>query len=163
MCPSRRSRLRRLVPFESPRSIYVRKAPHSREASIEAFAAVVDEKVERGVDVILLPEGATVVGTGLSYAESPSRSPGRAPSGSGGWRARKNAYLIFGLYERESTVIYNTAVLLDRQGRVAGKYRKVYLPREEMQAGLTPGDSYPDFRDRLWPHRSHDLLGRAIS
>jgi predicted amidohydrolase len=28
---------------------------------------------------------------------------------------------------------------------VAGKYRKVYLPREEVEGGLTPGDSYPVF------------------
>ncbi len=116
-----------------------------REASVEQFAKLVEEKVERSADVILLPEGATVVGTGLSYAEVSESIPGPSTERLGRLAREKNAYLIFGLYERENTVIYNTAVLLDRQGRVAGKYRKVYLPREEMQAGLTPGDSYPTF------------------
>jgi predicted amidohydrolase len=50
------------------------------------------------------------------------------------------------MYEREAQAVYNTAVLLDRDGRVTGKYRKVYLPREEVEAGLTPGSSYPVFR-----------------
>jgi predicted amidohydrolase len=36
--------------------------------------------------------------------------------------------------------------LIDREGRLIGKYRKVYLPREEIEAGLTPGNDYPVFR-----------------
>ena len=29
--------------------------------------------------------------------------------------------------------MYNTAVLIDRADNLAGKYRKVYLPREEIE------------------------------
>ena len=117
-----------------------------REASIEEFAKVIQAKVGADADLILLPEGATVVGTGKKYAEVAETIPGPTTERLGKLAREKDAYLIVGLYERENTVIYNTAVLLDRQGRVAGKYRKVYLPREEMQAGLTPGDSYPTFQ-----------------
>jgi predicted amidohydrolase len=53
--------------------------------------------------------------------------------------------VVAGLYEREGQVVYNTAVLIDREGRFAGKYRKVYLPREEMEQ-LTPGNDYPVFQ-----------------
>ncbi len=59
---------------------------------------------------------------------------------------RRHAYIIAGLYEREAPAVYNTAVLIDRDGRLAGKYRKVYIPREEIEAGLTPGNSFPVFR-----------------
>ena len=31
-------------------------------------------------------------------------------------------------------------------GTVVGKYRKVYLPREDVEAGMTPGNHYPVFR-----------------
>jgi predicted amidohydrolase len=58
---------------------------------------------------------------------------------------RKNAYIVAGIYEREGHVVYNTSVLLDRAGALVGKYRKVYLPREEVERGLTPGASYPTF------------------
>ena len=36
--------------------------------------------------------------------------------------------------------------LIDRKGNVAGKYRKVYLPREELEVGLTPGSDFPVFK-----------------
>ena len=37
-------------------------------------------------------------------------------------------------------------MLIDRAGKLVGKYRKVYLPREEVEGGLTPGSEYPVFR-----------------
>jgi predicted amidohydrolase len=52
---------------------------------------------------------------------------------------------VAGILEREGPVIYNTAVLIDREGKLAGKYRKVSLPREEIDGGITPGNSYPVF------------------
>jgi predicted amidohydrolase len=42
-------------------------------------------------------------------------------------------------------VVFNTAVLIDRKGDLAGSYRKTHLPREEWEAGLTPGNQYPVF------------------
>jgi predicted amidohydrolase len=54
-------------------------------------------------------------------------------------------YLVAGLIERDGKAAYNTSVLIDRHGNVAGKYRKVFLPREEIEGGLTPGDSFPVF------------------
>jgi predicted amidohydrolase len=58
----------------------------------------------------------------------------------------KKAYIVAGIFEREGAAIYNTAVLIDRAGKLLGKYRKVYLPREEIEGGLTPGNDYPVFR-----------------
>ena len=55
------------------------------------------------------------------------------------------SYVVGGLYERVGPVVYNTAVLIDRDGKLAGRYRKTHLPREEWEAGITPGDSYPVF------------------
>ena len=59
---------------------------------------------------------------------------------------KRKAYLAAGIYEKEGGTLYNTAVLFDRAGVLIGKYRKVYLPREEIERGLTPGNSYPVFQ-----------------
>ena len=57
-----------------------------------------------------------------------------------------NCYLVAGIFERVRSIVYNTAVLIGRQGEIVGTYRKTHLPREEVEAGLTPGDSYPVFQ-----------------
>jgi predicted amidohydrolase len=54
-------------------------------------------------------------------------------------------YVVAGIVEQEGDTYYNTAILLDRQGQLAGRYRKVSLPREEIEGGLTPGESFPVF------------------
>ena len=56
-----------------------------------------------------------------------------------------HSYVVAGLYEKEGVVLYNTAVLLGRDGKLVGKYRKTHLPREEWEAGITPGNDYPVF------------------
>jgi phospholipid/cholesterol/gamma-HCH transport system substrate-binding protein len=40
-------------------------------------------------------------------------------------------------------LIYNVAVLIGPDGRLIGKYRKVALPRTEIEAGVAPGQEYP--------------------
>lgn len=41
--------------------------------------------------------------------------------------------------------MYNTAVLIGRDGELAGRYRKTHLPREEWEIGITHGNEYPVF------------------
>lgn len=119
---------------------------HSAAESVDRFVDAVEAAVPGKTDVILLPEGITVVGTGKSYAEVAEPVPGPTTARLGELARRRSSYIAAGLYEREGPAIYNTAVLIDRAGRVVGKYRKVYLPREEVEAGLTPGVDYPVFR-----------------
>jgi predicted amidohydrolase len=113
--------------------------------SVERFLHAVEQRVEGRADLIVLPEGITVVGTGMSYVEVAETVPGPTTEKLGALARRHKAWVAAGIYERDGRAVYNTAVLVDREGRVAGKYRKVYLPREEVERGLTPGNSYPVF------------------
>ena len=79
----------------------------------------------------------------------PSRFPVRPPSGSASWRRQHHLYLVFSLVERAGHLLYNAAVLIGPDGRLVGKYRKVCLPREEVEAGVAPGDDYPVFDTRF--------------
>jgi predicted amidohydrolase len=119
---------------------------HSPAESVSQFLETIDATVHGKTDVILLPEGITVVGTGKTYAEVAETIPGPTTARLGDLARSRSSYVAAGIYEREGTAIYNTAVLIDRAGNVEGKYRKVYLPREEVEAGLTPGGDYPVFR-----------------
>ena len=116
-----------------------------REENIRLFLAAIAKSVPANADVILLPEGITVVGTGKSYQEVAEPIPGPTTRALSEVAKARKAYIAAGIYEQEGHVLYNTAVLLDRQGELVGKYRKVYLPREEVEKGLTPGTHYPVF------------------
>ena len=119
---------------------------HSAEESVRQFLELIEQAVPAKTDVILLPEGMTVVGTGKSDADVSEPVPGPTTEKLAEVARRKNSYIVAGIYERAAPAVYNTAVLIDRTGRLVGKYRKVYLPREEIEAGLTPGNDYPVFR-----------------
>lgn len=135
-----------------PRSVtvatvkYRPHSTHSAEENVRQFVELAERAVPEKTDVILFPEGMTVVGTGKGDSDVSEPVPGPTTEKLGELARRKHAYVIGGIYERESPAVYNTAVLIDREGRFIGKYRKVYLPREEIEAGLTPGNSYPVFR-----------------
>jgi predicted amidohydrolase len=119
---------------------------HSAAESVGRFLETVEAAVPGKTDIILLPEGITYVGTGKTYPEVAETIPGPTTARLGELARKRSSYIAAGIYEREGTAIYNTAVLIDRAGNVEGKYRKVYLPREEVEAGLTPGSDYPVFR-----------------
>jgi predicted amidohydrolase len=114
--------------------------------SVSRFGALLASEACAGCDLICLPEGITVIGTGRTYADVAEPVPGPTTAALGEMAARRRAYVIAGLYERAGERIYNTAVLLGRDGELVGTYRKTHLPQEEADAGLTPGQSYPVFQ-----------------
>jgi predicted amidohydrolase len=117
----------------------------SAAASVEQFCKIVEANAGQRPDIVCLPEGISVIGTGKSYAEVSESVPGPSTERLGALARRLRCYIVGGIYERSGSLIYNTAVLLDRGGRLVGKYRKTHLPREEVEAGLTPGSEYPVF------------------
>jgi predicted amidohydrolase len=118
----------------------------SAAESVRRFVETINNSLKESADIIVLPEGITIVGTSKSFAEIAESLPGPTTEKLGEVARSKNAYIVAGLYEREGQAIYNTSVLIDRAGKLAGKYRKVYLPREEIEGGLTPGNDYPVFQ-----------------
>jgi len=117
----------------------------SSEASVTKFIEAIDRTVPPKTDIILLPEGITIVGTGKAYRDVAEPVPGPTTARLGEAARKHRAWIAAGLYERDGGGLYNTAVLIDREGRFTGKYRKVYIPREETEGGLLPGYDYPVF------------------
>jgi predicted amidohydrolase len=140
------------IPPPGPRPVtvasvnYVPVNAHSAEESVEQFVKVTSNAVGAKADVILLPEAVTQFGTGQTYFEAAQPIPGPATRKLGELAKAKNSYVVAGVIEREGAAIYNSAVLIDRTGSVVGKYRKVHLPKGEVEGGLTPGNDYPVFR-----------------
>lgn len=56
-----------------------------------------------------------------------------------------HTWIVASLNFCEGDLVYNTAWLLNREGRLAGEYRKVHLPLSEAEAGVTPGTNHAVF------------------
>jgi predicted amidohydrolase len=111
----------------------------------EQFEPFISEAGEQEVDLLVLPETLTYYGTGLTFAECAEPIPGPSTEYFGQLAREHDLYIVAGLLERDRHLIYNVAVLIGPDGEIAGKYRKVTLPRSEIDGGITPGSEYPVF------------------
>ena len=117
----------------------------SPKDNLKQFGKFITIAGEQNADIVCLPEGITVVSTGKSYVEVSETIPGPTTAFLGQLAKKYKMYIVAGIYEKEKSVVYNTAVLIGRDGELHGKYRKVALPREEIDGGITPGNSFPVF------------------
>ncbi len=113
--------------------------------NLEQFKTYINIAGEQKADIVCLPEGITIVGNGKTYVEASESIPGPTTDFLGELAKNNNMYIVAGLIEKDGLVIYNTSVLIGRDGTVEGKYRKTSLPREEVDGGITPGEYFPVF------------------
>ena len=124
---------------------YVPTGAKSAMDSCRQFAPFVEEAARQKADLVVLPETITATGNGLSYRDAAQPIPGPATDYFGELARKYGVHLVAGLVERDKHLIYNVAVLIGPDGKLIGKYRKVALPRTEIEAGIAPGHEYPVF------------------
>jgi len=141
------------IPAPQPRKVTIATInlkPSNTGTVAESVRQFVDAAVRlapANTDLIVLPEGISVVGidpSGLICGQVAEPVPGPTTAQLGELARAKHCYVAAGLYERERDAKYNTAVLIDREGKLVGRYRKMFLPRGEM-VQLTPGNEFPVF------------------
>jgi predicted amidohydrolase len=115
----------------------------------EQFAPFIAKAAEQRADLVVLPETLTYYQTGLSYADAAEPIPGPSTDYFAALAKKHDLYIVAGLLERDQHLIYNVAILLGPDGTIAGKYRKVCLPRGEWMGGVQPGHEYPVFDTRF--------------
>lgn len=141
------------APAPAPRKVKIAavwlrpsKSGSGRE-SAERFAEYTDRvAAEHHPDLILLGETINHVGAPGEFEDQAEPIPGPVTRRFSELAVRHSAYIVFGMVERDGRDIFNTSVLVDRKGAIAGKYRKVQVPFEELSRGIAPGDSLPVFQ-----------------
>lgn len=113
------------------------------------YAPLIAEAARQKADLVVLGETLTYYGTGKTMAECAEAVPGPSTAYFGRLAKEHGLYIVAGLVEREGKTLYNTAALLGPDGTMVGKYRKVTLPRSEIEHGITPGHDYPVFETRF--------------
>lgn len=128
-------------------SILIDNTPGYPSRCIERCLEMIDKAGQAQADLVVLPEEPDVVGCPSErQKELAEPIPGGRLFKQFAERARTNRiYVAYSQRECDGSKIYNTGILLDREGELVGKYRKMHLaPGEEND--ILPGDlGYPVF------------------
>lgn len=143
------------VPTPAPRKVRLATVHFQPQAGktpadkCRLFAPLIADAARQKADLVVLPETLTYYNTGLSLVDCAEPIPGPSTQYFSELARQHNLYIVAGLLERDQHLVYNVAVLLGPDGQIVGKYRKVCLPRTEIEGGIQPGKDYPVFDTRF--------------
>ena len=95
------------------------------DGNMNRAIAMVDEAARRGCRIVVLPECLDVGWTHPLACELAEPIPGPRSQQIAGAAAGAGIFVVAGLTEREGNRIYNTAVLIDGEGKLLLKHRKI--------------------------------------
>jgi N-carbamoylputrescine amidase len=119
-----------------------------REANIEHSAGAIRRAAEQGAELVVLQE----LHTGSYFCQTENTDcfdlaeaiPGPSTDFFGALARELGIVLVTSLFERRGPGLYhNTAVVLEKDGSIAGKYRKMHIPDDPAfyeKFYFTPGD-----------------------
>ncbi len=126
-------------------SIHLQPKGGNPQGNREAFAGLIAQAAEAGVQLVVLPETLTYYGTGKTPVEVSETVPGPTTEYFGKLARQHRLHIVTTCFEKDGTRLFNTAMLMGPDGEMIGKYRKVCIPRGEIEAGVEPSDEYPVF------------------
>lgn len=155
------------------------------EANMAILESMAQEAADKGVDLLMMGEcfldGYCVAVDGLDgrfTGELRERFESMAQKADSPYIARAKALcrkhnmgMIFPLSTWENGEVYNTALLLDRNGEEIGRYHKTHLYSQDLN--YAPGEDFPVFdtewgkigmlicADRRWPEAARTLRVRG--
>lgn len=120
------------------------------EPNLEKMERMTKQASEMGADIICFPELSAI-----GYFVKKDRLEELAEAVTGEIFLRLSAcakdnhiYIIAGYAEREGASIYNSCLMIDKEGELAGNARKVHLWKSEKKRFL-PGNAFPVFKTSL--------------
>jgi len=133
-------------------------------AKREQFAPLIAKAAEQKADLVVLPETLDLL-PDRPLVRRLCRSRFPVPFERLFRPAREKARAVYRRWVARSAIgtwSITSPCCLAPDGSVAGKYRKVCLPRSEIEGGIQPGSEYPVFDTRFGKAR-HDGLLRRLS
>ena len=123
-------------------------ADNSKEM-ISKILKIMDEIALLNPDIICLPEifPFTNIRKPQLLAESAEKPIGPVIKPFAEFAKKNNCYVICSTYTKDAGKYYNAAVLLDRQGKQVGEFRKIYPTEGEIKMGISPGALDPPVFD----------------
>lgn len=124
-----------------PALLQCRPAAADKDANLATMRRAAILAAGGGADVLVLPE-LFLTGYNLGSRLIGLAEPLDGPSLRAAADIARDAgvAIVFGMPERDGDSVYNTAVAVDRDGRLAGRYRKIHLFGGDEAAIFTPGE-----------------------
>lgn len=112
-----------------------------KEVNLKKTAEMAFTASKQGADFICLPEYLSTGNVPEQCSKLAEPIPGYAIDKLGAIAKENGIHIVASILERADDKIYNTAVLIDPDGELLTKYRKIHLFMEE-QAHITHGREY---------------------
>jgi predicted amidohydrolase len=118
------------------------------QENIKHLLDLYDEAGRQKVHLVTSYENVTNVQSLPEFMDRVETVPGPVTERFARVARRRGMYAQLNLYEKDAGKVYNTSVLIDPDGELAGKYRKVHLPPQERWY-VSPGASFPVCRTEI--------------
>lgn len=115
------------------------------DGMIDLMLRILEKSIAMKPDFVCLPEvfATSCIKNPVKNLSEKLEASARALRKFSEFAGKNNCYVICPVYTSENGKAYNAAVLLDRQGKRAGEYRKIHITEGEIAAGITPGPLDP--------------------
>jgi len=124
----------------------VKIAVSSGWGDLEHWSKFLDAAGQRGADIVLLPEFCNVCKADSDKPAKPESLDGPTATFMAAKAKQWKMYVAGTFARRDGDLVYNSAPLFDRQGKLVGVYDKNLLFDPELEHGTTPGVGYPVFK-----------------
>jgi len=119
--------------------------PATVEGNTLIMSRMLDKVADQHPDLVLFSENFVDRGVRLPFDQKAQPIPGPLTDMLSKKAKAIHSYVVTTLHEVDQGVVYNTAVLIDREGKLVGKYHKVQIAMAESEGGITPGSEFPVF------------------
>jgi beta-ureidopropionase len=109
--------------------------PRGNDDLLEATMSRLQQASAFHPDIACLPE--------LFSRRAPESVPGPVTERLSRWAREHSSYVVFGLKTMAGGKVYNSALLVDRKGRIVGQFNKMHPTENELAEGTVPGDTEP--------------------
>ena len=122
-----------LIQMSLPERLEDASMSEIKEAMLEKHLAFIDEAGERGVQILCLQEIFNTPyfcpSQDAAWFETAEAVPGPTTERLAEYARRHRMVMIIPVYEKAAPgVLYNTAAVIDADGKYLGKYRKTHIP-----------------------------------
>jgi len=131
-------------------SVYSQGPFKTLQNNIDFYLSLSEAACQQDTDLLVLPEVALQWRRQGNPLDQAIAAPGPATEPFAELARRRQVRILLGLFERNGDTVYNSAVLINPQGQIDGRYDKVHLAvGGESESGILPGDGFPVFNTEL--------------